>query len=177
MLVVGTVEPRKNHAVLLDAFDRLAGADPELHLVVVGRAGWNNDDVVDRLRHHPLLGQRVHWFEGAGDELLAELYRAATVVAVPSITEGFGLPVIEALAVGVPVVSSNGGALPEAGGGLVDLVDPGDADAFADALGHLLGDSDELRRRRRQIDGFEPTTWDRSAADVASALREAFGSH
>ena len=100
VLVVGTVEPRKNHAVLLDAFEQLARTDPDLHLVVVGRAGWNNDEVVARLRQHPLRGHRLHWFEGAGDELLGELYRAATVVAVPSITEGFGLPVIEALAVG-----------------------------------------------------------------------------
>lgn len=170
VLVVGTVEPRKNHRVLLDAFDRLAVEDPDLHLVVVGRAGWNNDEVVDRLRRHPLLDERLHWYEGAGDELLGELYRGATVVAVPSISEGFGLPVIEALAAGVPVVCSNGGALPEAGGDLVDLVDPDDPVGLAAALGRLLDDPEELEHRRRDLVDYEPPTWSRTAAELADAL-------
>lgn len=175
VLAVGTVEPRKNHALLLDTFERLWPQFPDVHLVVVGRAGWNNEVVIGRLRRHPEVGRRLHWYEGAGDALLDTLYRNATVVAVPSVTEGFGLPVIEALRAGVPVVSSSGGALPEAGGDLVDLVAPDDREGWVRALTLLLGDAAELAARRERLVGYEPPTWSVTAAEVRAALLERFG--
>ncbi len=175
VLAVGTVEPRKNHALLLDVFERLWPQFPDVHLVVVGRAGWNNEAVIGRLRRHPEAGGRLHWYEGAGDALLDTLYRHATLVAVPSVTEGFGLPVIEALRAGVPVVASSGGALPEAGGDLVDLVAPDDPDGWVRALGLLLGDEAELGARRDRLVGYEPPTWSVTAAEVRAALLERFG--
>ena len=77
VLTVGTVEPRKNHVTLLDAFDRLLVDHPDAHLVVVGRPGWHNADVLERLDAHPELGRRLHWYRAAGDDLLAVLYEHA----------------------------------------------------------------------------------------------------
>lgn len=174
VLVVGTVEPRKNHAVLLDAFEQLWRDDPSVALVVVGRAGWNNEATIARLRAHPRNGGALFWYEGAGDELLATLYRHARVVAVPSITEGFGLPVIEALCAGVPVVCSTGGALPEAGGELVDHADPTDPGQWASQLEGLLVDGEHRSRRLADAAGFRPPTWSDCAAAVVDTLVEQF---
>jgi glycosyltransferase involved in cell wall biosynthesis len=170
VLVVGTVEPRKNHRVLLDAFEQVWELDPQVALVIVGRAGWNNDETIDRLRHHPRAGRGVHWYEGVGDQLLATLYRHADVVAVPSVTEGFGLPVIESLCAGVPVLSSTGGALPEAGGDLVDFADPSDPSAWAAALDRLLHDDEHRTARRAGAAAYRPPTWSDTATQVIDEL-------
>ena len=173
VLTVGTVEPRKNHAVLLDAFDRWRAAGSDLQLVIVGRPGWHNDDVIARIEAHPELGRSLHWWRGCDDATLAELYRAATVVAVPSITEGFGLPVVEALSYGVPVVASDGGALPEAADGHADLVAPHDVGAWVDAIvAH-----DDAEHHRRVIDavrGYRPPSWDDTGRTIADALVASF---
>jgi glycosyltransferase involved in cell wall biosynthesis len=173
-LVVGTVEPRKNHAVLLDAMELIWAGGSTARLVVVGRPGWNNDAVIERLRTHPELGARLRWFDAADDALLDVLYRDAAVVAVPSVTEGFGLPVIEALAHGVPVVASTGGALPEAGGDLVVHVDAGDVAGWARELDPLLHDDARRAELVVAIAGYRPPTWQHCAREVARTLRAGF---
>lgn len=170
VLTVGTVEPRKNHATLLDAFDRLRAADPDVHLVVVGRPGWHNDRVLARLGAHPSLGRQLHWYRSADDDLLATLYSHARVVAVASITEGYGLPVIEAMSHGVPVIASDGGALVEAGGDLVDHVGATDVDAWVATLGRYLVDDDLIADRRASLRGYRPPTWSDTGREVADAL-------
>ncbi len=170
ILTVGTVEPRKNHATLLDAFDRLVAADRTEHLVVVGRPGWHNDEVIERLATHQELGRRLHWFRAADDDLLATLYDHARVVAVASITEGYGLPVIEAMSHGVPVVSSNGGALVEAGGDLVTHVDALDVDAWVRALDRHLRDDTFVAMRRDALAGYAAPRWSDTGAQVAEIL-------
>jgi glycosyltransferase involved in cell wall biosynthesis len=174
VLVVGTVEPRKNHRVLLDAFEELWSRGEDLHLVVVGRPGWENDAVVRRLEEHPRAGDTLHWFRAAGDDLLWSLYEHALVVAVPSATEGFGLPVVEAFGHGVPVVASDRGALPEVGGELAEYVDPDDVSGWAAALARHLGEPAHNDARRVALEGYEPPTWGRSAAAVAGHLVERF---
>jgi glycosyltransferase involved in cell wall biosynthesis len=170
VLTVGTVEPRKNHATLLDAVDRLLADDPDVHLVVVGRPGWHNEAVLERLEAHPSLGRHLHWYRAAGDDLLATLYAHARVVAVASITEGYGLPVIEAMAHGVPVVASDGGALVEAGGDLVDHVGALDVDAWVATLGRYLRDDDLVAERRASLRSYRPPTWSDTGRQVADAL-------
>ena len=170
VLTVGTVEPRKNHATLLDAFDRLVVDRPGAHLVVVGRPGWHNDEVIERLASHPEVGRRLHWFRAAGDDLLGTLYAHARVVAVASITEGYGLPVIEAMAHGVPVVSSDGGALVEAGGDLVEHVDAVDVDAWVGALGRHLDDDSLVAARRGELARYVAPRWSDTGAQVAEVL-------
>jgi glycosyltransferase involved in cell wall biosynthesis len=169
-LDVATFEPRKNHALLLDAFDRLAAHRPDATLVLVGKVGWKSEALLERLAAHPLLGTRLFWFERADDELLASLYRHAFVAITPSLSEGFGTPVIEALAHGVPTLSSRGGALPEAGGDLAEYFDPRDVDGLV-ALWerHLAQEGWNLSQRRR-LEGYRAQTWADTAAAVLAAL-------
>ena len=173
VLVVGTVEPRKNHTVLLDAFDRWQGLGSDLHLVVVGRPGWHNDEVIARLGSHPQAGRTLHWWQHCDDATLAALYRSATVVAVPSITEGFGLPVIEALSYGAPVVASNGGALPEAAAGHAELVAPDDVGGWVRAL-TAHGGRESTRRVNSVSSGYRPPPWTDTAQTVADHLSTTF---
>lgn len=133
VLFVGTLEPRKNLAGLVAAFRR-AGAGHDL--VVVGPAGWGEElgaltaGIEDRVR---VLG-----FVSEADR--RALYAGATLCALPSWHEGFGLPVLEAMAQGTPVVTSSGTGTEEVAGGAALLVDPADGDGLADALAHLLAD-------------------------------------
>ena len=115
VICVATLEPRKNHALLLDAFDRWSTRSPGLGLVLVGRIGWNTGTLVKRIETHPLLNRQLFWFAHSDDPAMRNMLRLATVAAMPSHTEGFGLPVLEALALGTPVVTTNGGALAEVG--------------------------------------------------------------
>lgn len=167
-LIVGTVEPRKNHTVVLDAFAKLHAGHPTARLVVVGRPGWHSEAVAERLRS----ADGVEWRTDTGDDELDELYGRARAVVVASISEGFGLPVIEALSRGVPVLSSDGGALPEAGGDAVELFDPYDVDRLHQLMESAL-DPDHHRRQVERAGGFRPIPWRTTAARVAEELRAA----
>ncbi|MEI2653989.1 MAG: glycosyltransferase family 1 protein [Microthrixaceae bacterium] len=153
-LTVGTVEPRKGHTTILDAFDKVRADHPDAELVVVGRAGWNNDEVIDRptQRSHGVV-----WRTDVSDAELDRLYRGAAAVIVASVTEGFGLPVVEALQRGVPVLSSRGGALPEAGGDHVEQFDTGSSDQLYALMERHLADADHHAARRRGRRHVPPT--------------------
>lgn len=141
VLAVGTVEPRKNVGLLLDAFDRLWADGEDVRLVLVGREGWHVEALVERLRDHAELGDRLVWAGWMPDAEVDWLYRHAAAVAVPSRCEGYGLPVVEGLRRGAAVISSTGGALPEVGGDAVTYAGPDDLDAWVAALGaHARGE-------------------------------------
>jgi glycosyltransferase involved in cell wall biosynthesis len=144
VLAVGTIEPRKNYPSLVQAFDALAAEDPDLVLVVAGGRGWGADafDAAVAGAHH---GDRVYapGYVSADDR--RDLLAGASVLAYPSHYEGFGFPPLEAMAVGVPVVATRAGAVPEVVGDAARLVEPGDVDALADALRTVLTD-DDVRR-------------------------------
>lgn len=105
VLIVGTLEPRKGHDQLLSAFEVLWQRGRECNLIVVGRAGWKTEALQRRLKFHPHNGTMLHWFDNASDEALEQLYRACDGVVVASKGEGFGLPLIEALGHGKPVLA------------------------------------------------------------------------
>lgn len=171
LLVVGTVEPRKNHRIVLEAWDRLAADHPDLGLVLVGKDGWMVEDLVERIRTHERFGDMLLWLGGIDDSELTWLYRNAFLTVVPSFYEGLGVPVIEALRNGCPVVSSSGGALPEAGDGRSELFDPEDLDALVDLIRRHLDDPDHHRRQRESAAGYVAPTWDEAAAQVAATIR------
>ncbi|HEV7721772.1 MAG TPA: glycosyltransferase family 1 protein [Iamia sp.] len=173
VLAVGTVEPRKDLPGLVAAFDRVAADDPDVRLVLAGPDGWGADalaDAVAQARH----GDRIIRLGWVDDDDRAALLRGATVVAYPSVYEGFGLVPLEAMAAGVPVVSTRAGAIPEVVGDAAELVEVGDTDALAEALGRLLGDEERraelvaaghLRRARFR--------WETTVDDIVALYRRA----
>ncbi|MFO7886386.1 MAG: glycosyltransferase family 1 protein [Desulfobacteraceae bacterium] len=106
-LIVSTVEPRKNHAYLLDAFDRLWQRDKDVSLLIIGRRGWKVEKLIERICSHPRLGKNLFFREDIGDSELQYCYSRARALVFPSIAEGFGLPIIEALNSGLPVIASD----------------------------------------------------------------------
>ncbi|PRW62666.1 glycosyltransferase family 4 protein [Actinopolyspora mortivallis] len=137
LLVVGTVEPRKGHATLIEALGR-----PELDgtpLLVVGKPGWGGVDPL-RLAERHGVRSRVRWLDSVDDTELTVLLRRASVLVVPSLAEGFGLPLLEAMAHGVPVVHSDAPALVEVAGGAGVTVPRSEPERLAEALASVLGD-------------------------------------
>jgi len=104
-LSVGTIEPRKGQAQLLEAFEQLWKEGHEARLVLVGKEGWMVEDLVARLRTHPELGRRLFWLAGISDAFLEEVYASADCLVAASLTEGFGLPLIEAAQHGLPIIA------------------------------------------------------------------------
>ncbi|MBB3225849.1 glycosyltransferase involved in cell wall biosynthesis [Luteibacter sp. Sphag1AF] len=105
LLMVGTVEPRKGHVPALDALEELWRRDVDVNLVIVGRQGWMVQELADRLSRHGELGRRLFWLRNATDTTLEAVYRRSTALLVPSLGEGFGLPVIEAARQNIPVIA------------------------------------------------------------------------
>lgn len=163
---VGTVQPRKNYARLIEAVSLLGPAFGDVHLVIAGGHGWLDDSIYQAV-HTFGLDERVHFTGFVRDGDLPALYSAATCFAYPSLYEGIGLPVLEAMACGTPVVTSNISSMPEISGEAALLVDPYDVAALADALRTLLSE-DALRQDLVQR-GFSQAatfTWERAAAQL-----------
>lgn len=106
-LLVSTLEPRKNHAYLLDVFDRLWAENKAVNLCFVGRVGWKVDGLMDRINRHPRFGTQLFLLSGISDMELAYCYENAHMLLFPSFVEGFGLPIVESLAHGLPVLASD----------------------------------------------------------------------
>jgi glycosyltransferase involved in cell wall biosynthesis len=166
VLFVGTLEPRKNLKVVVEAFARVAR--PGLTLAVVGPDGWNEDV-------GPLVAGRddVRLLGFVDDGDLATLYAGAAVFCYPSLLEGFGLPVLEAMAQGAAVVTSSTTATGELVDGIGGGVDPTDVGAVAGALMAVLDDPAEAERRGRAgRERASQMTWSATAAAMMGAVRE-----
>jgi glycosyltransferase involved in cell wall biosynthesis len=174
-LFVGTREPRKNLARLLAAYARVAEARDAPDLVIAGSRGWLADDLTARVGSLG-IADRVRWLVGVAPAELPALYAGAVALVLPSLYEGFGLPVLEAMACGTPVVCSDAGALPEVAGGAACLFDPTDVDAIADALRRVWREPvlhQELRARGR--DRAAAFSWRRAAEETLDVYRRAVG--
>jgi glycosyltransferase involved in cell wall biosynthesis len=172
VLALGTIEPRKNLPVLVDAFDAVAADDPDVTLLVVGQDGWGTEAFTaacSRAAHR----NRIRRLGYVDDVTRADLLAGAAVLAYPSRYEGFGFPPLEAMVAGVPVVASTAGAVPEVAGDAALLVDPDDTDRLAAALLRALGDDDTrnclVARGRAQVERF---TWDASVAGMLALYRD-----
>ncbi len=170
LLVVGTLEPRKNQQLVLDAFDRLSRRHDDLSLVLVGRQGWMVDELAERIRSHRLAGTRLIWPDAVTDSQLAWLYQHAFLTVAPSRYEGLGVPVMEALGYASPTLASTGGALAEAGGDHVEAIDPDDTDALVVAIERHLLDPGHHRRLAEAAATFEAPRWSRAAEVLTDAL-------
>jgi len=158
VLAVGTIEPRKNLERLAEATRRLG-----VELRVVGAGGWGRVEI----------GAGVRRLGRVSDDELARLYRGARCLAYPSLYEGFGIPILEAMASGTPVVTSRGGATEEVAGGAAVLVDPRDVESIAAGIEEAAARRDELvpagLARARQF------SWEETARRTADVYREAAG--
>jgi glycosyltransferase involved in cell wall biosynthesis len=149
MLTVGTIEPRKNLSRLLEAYRSLLDRRSDIDLVIVGRLGWRSDEFFASLRQLG-LEQRVVLLHSVPDADLPVLYGLAEVFVFPSLYEGFGLPPLEAMACGTPVVASNRSSLPEVVGDAGIRVDPLDVAALAEAIEGVLTNPDLAQRLRAE---------------------------
>lgn len=175
VLFLGTLEPRKNLGMLLDAYALLAGRYDRLPtlLVVGGAATPEAATWLARIGAEPLRRHVVHRDYVPAEER-ERLYAGARALVMPSLDEGFGLPVLEAMSGGVPVLASNRGALPEVTGSAALLLDPLDAGAWADALDRVLHDA--ARSRELALAGLARArtfTWDGAAAELHRAYTDA----
>lgn len=167
VLWVGTIEPRKDVPLLLDAFARLS--DEEVHLVLVGPAGWH-EDLAERVA---AVEGRCHLTGFVSGPDLGALYAGAQVFCFPSRFEGFGMPILEAMAHGTPVVTTAGGATGEVAGDAARLVPPGDVAALVAALDELLADPQaSAALGRRGLARARAASWERCAALTVAAYRE-----
>ncbi len=172
LLFVGTLEPRKNVPGLLHAYHSLLEQRvTTAPLVLVGRKGWLYDEIFQRVAALGLTGQ-VRFIHDASDADLPGLYNGAGVLVLPSYYEGFGLPALEALSCGTPVVVANRASLPEVVGEAGLLVDPDDPEALAQALARVLTDG-ALRARLRELGLAQATrfTWERTARETLTVYR------
>jgi glycosyltransferase involved in cell wall biosynthesis len=175
LLHVGTIEPRKDVPSLLAAFDRLAGADADLSLVLAGTEGWGTA-AVDMALAGLVHADRVVRLGYVDDAALPPLMRRACVVAYPSLAEGFGLPVLEALACGSPLVTTSGTVMAEVVGGAALLAPPGDEASLAEAIRTARdGGPEAARRRLTGLALAAAHSWDRCADEHARIYREAAG--
>jgi glycosyltransferase involved in cell wall biosynthesis len=178
LLAVGTVEPRKNYPRLLAAYRQLRGRGslpfiingrPGVpQLVIAGRAGWAYGDALQKIATEP----GVRYLGHVDEPTLAALYDSASVLALPSLYEGFGLPLLEAMARGLPAVVGSTGALPELAQGAAIAVDAENVDSIASGLERLLAD-ESLRKKlseegRRRAGDY---TWERAASKTMEVLR------
>ncbi|MFH1738968.1 MAG: glycosyltransferase family 1 protein [bacterium] len=161
ILAVGTLEPRKNYETVFQVLERLRAHRPALRLVIVGAAGWLCEEVVRTIRSN---SDHIQWLDAADNHTLRALYRNASIFLFPSLYEGFGLPVLEAMACGTPVVTSDAGSLPEIGGGAAIHVPACDPDKISEAVLNLL-DNENLREdyRRRGHEQVRRFSWESAA--------------
>ena len=172
LLFVGTLEPRKNIPLLLDAYRLLRQEGvTDLPLVLVGRKGWLFDEIFERIGQLGLKEQ-VRQLSGVDDERLTHLYSAASLLALPSFYEGFGLPPLEAMHCGCPVIVSNGGSLPEIVEQAGIILPPDNAEAWAEAMAQVL--TDGAKREAMRTAGFEQAkkfNWQTAAAQTLQIYR------
>jgi glycosyltransferase involved in cell wall biosynthesis len=169
ILAIGTVEPRKGLPDLVTAFDHIADAIPDVHLKIVGPSGWGEDALTTALHsaRHAARIARVGWVVDR-----SSLIAGALLLAYPSLYEGFGLPPLEAMSLGVPVVATTAGAIPEVVDDAAVLVAPRDAAALAEAL--LLVARDAAVRDRLIASGTERVrvfSWQRAGRQLSELYR------
>lgn len=173
-VVIGTIEPRKNHLLLLHLWRHLATTLPPAavpKLLVIGRRGWENEQVIDLLERCPAIVGHVRELGRLSDTQVAGLLLGARALLLPSFAEGFGMPVPEAISIGVPILCSDLPALREAGQDVPDYLDPLDGPGWIDAiLAYAAPTSPRRDSQQRRAAGWRAPTWDAHLATVLTLV-------
>ncbi len=176
ILSVGALQPRKNYSMLIRAFNNLCRRVPEkIELMIVGQPGWLWEPIRREAERLP-FADRVHFMGYVPDKDLPGLFSHALFVAMPSLYEGFGIPLVEAMASGAPVIAANVSCFPEVLGGAGILLDPMDEEAWTETMLSLLFD-DSMRKELSQK-GLERSrcfSWDRTARETFDVYRKVAG--
>ena len=173
VLYVGTIEPRKNLARLVDAFADARARGMAHHLVCVGPYGWSSRDLSGRIERLGLNGV-VHFTGYARFEDLPAIYNLGDFFVFPSLYEGFGLPVVEAMASGIPVITSNTSSLSEIAGDAAETIDPTSTHALADAMVRLASDRDRRRDlAERGLRRARTFSWTQTAKEMLAVYHRA----
>ncbi|ARQ02280.1 glycosyltransferase family 4 protein [Pseudorhodoplanes sinuspersici] len=162
-VIVGTIEPRKNLLHLLTVWHRWTqeGKNPRARLIVVGRRGWENENILELLDRSKGLAPSVIEVASLGDAGMAALLKGAAALLAPSFVEGYGLPIAESLALGTPVIASDTDAHREAGGVFADYLNPLDGRGFMQALDDYLQPGSVRRQERlKMMRDYKPESWD-----------------
>ncbi len=169
LLMVGTLEIRKGYDTALDAFDRLSRDRTDIALHIIGKEGWNVEDALARIDAHPLLDKSLFWRAEADDALLAQAYSECDLLIAASHTEGFGLPLIEAAQVDLPVVASDIPVFTEVAGPHAYYFPAGDGKALAHTVATALADIADCTVRRSSA--MPVLTWRQSTDMLLRAVR------
>jgi glycosyltransferase involved in cell wall biosynthesis len=170
ILFVGTIQPRKNIAKLIEAVSLLK--NKEVQLVIVGKKGWLWEEILAAPEKFK-IANRIKFLDFVGDEGLPSLYKNALCFVLPSLYEGFGLPVLEAMKFGCPAVISNVSSLPEVGGDAALYVDPQSVDDIADKINKVISDEklreEMIKKGYNQVKKF---SWEKTAKETLKVLEE-----
>jgi glycosyltransferase involved in cell wall biosynthesis len=162
-LAVGTIEPRKNYKRLIKAFAAVSKVAPNYHLIIVGKNGWQFEEVHEEIRKN-YLGKKVHTLGYLSEQSLVKLYNLATALVFPSLYEGFGIPPLEAMSCGCPVIASNTSSIPEVVGDAGLLVNPENPEQLARAMHKLIKDDDlQMNLRNQGLIQARKFSWELSA--------------
>ncbi len=170
ILMVGTIEPRKNHALLLDALDNGLG----INVVFAGRIGWNVEDLVTRIKNHPLFEKRLFFIDNANDLAIDKLYENAYLLAFPTFNEGFGLPVIESFQRNTPVIASDIPVLREVGQEFADYFDNTDCRSLIRYVDECLENPGKYNEKKSMLKNYKAYTWDKSADIMEKFLMQTY---
>ncbi|MDO7896554.1 glycosyltransferase family 4 protein [Pseudomonas citrulli] len=172
-LMVSTIEPRKNHTYLLDAFERAWAAGSGARLCIVGKIGWKCEALIERIERHPQLGKRLFMFNSLSDQSLEHAYRHATALVFPSHVEGFGLPLVEAMQRGLPAMGSDIEVFREIGGEFMAYFDLGDPQSLADLVTGL--ERSGQFPARRPLDQWQWLSWRQASEQLVERIGQHVG--
>ncbi len=174
---IGTIEPRKNHLMLLRVWQKLisetSGNIPQL--LIIGRWGKQSKPVRDLLSSDPILAKHVTMLNKCSDADMLELTKSAKAVLLPTLAEGYGLPLIEAMTMNVPVIASDLPCFREIGAGIPLLLSPKDEAGWKDAIINFLMHNEESKRQKRQMKSYTPPSWREHFAKVNLWLEDLNG--
>ena len=166
--MVGTIEPRKGHAQVLEAFDALWKSGEELNLVIVGKLGWGAEKLMGSIRAHPQHNSRLFWLEGISDAEPKKLYEVSTCLIAASYGEGFGLPLIEAAYHGLPILARDIPVFHEVAGQSASYFADSDGEGLAISLREWLEHYQE--GGIPESESIPWLTWEQSAQQLLSKL-------